>query len=193
MDEIAQKTDLLSLNASIEATRAGELGKGFALVADEIRNMAANSKQSSQDIKKMVEDILGDNQAVTIALTQSQEGINQGSKAIHELLSTFSESLSNVKDIFLAMQEIEKVTAKQVRQMREPLNHFKELSRLANENFLSTQKTTVATRNQKEDMVEMVEVMKGLNSLSEKMADAQRRFKLPGPDSSTGQNNGEQI
>ena len=82
MDDIAQKTDLLSLNASIEATRAGESGRGFAIVADEIRNMAANSKRSSQEIRKMVEDMLEDNQAVTVALSLSQEGISQGRAAI---------------------------------------------------------------------------------------------------------------
>jgi len=178
MDDIAQKTDLLSLNASIEATRAGESGRGFAIVADEIRNMAANSKRSSQEIRKMVEDMLEDNQAVTVALTLSQDGINQGRATIRGLLSTFNEALANVKEISSSIQEIEKVTTKLVRQMRGPLSNFKELSRLANENFVSTQKTTVATRSQKEDMVEMVEAMKALNSLSERMANAQRRFIL---------------
>lgn len=57
MDEVAQKTELLSLNASIEATRAGEMGKGFALVANEIRSMAENSKQSSHEIRRIVDDI----------------------------------------------------------------------------------------------------------------------------------------
>jgi methyl-accepting chemotaxis protein len=180
MDDIAQKTDLLSLNASIEATRAGESGRGFAIVADEIRNMAANSKRSSQEIRKMVEDMLEDNQAVTVALTRSQHGINQGRETIHGLLSTFNEALDNVKEISRSIQEIEKVTSKLVGQMRAPLSNFKELARLANENFVSTQKTTVATRSQKEDMVEMVEAMKALNSLSERMADAQRRFIIQG-------------
>ncbi|MCJ7682733.1 MAG: methyl-accepting chemotaxis protein, partial [Desulfobacteraceae bacterium] len=63
MDEISQKTDLLSLNASIEATRAGEMGKGFALVANEIRTMAENSKQSSREIRRIVDDIFEDNKA----------------------------------------------------------------------------------------------------------------------------------
>ncbi|MCP4667328.1 MAG: methyl-accepting chemotaxis protein [Deltaproteobacteria bacterium] len=188
MDDIAQKTDLLSLNASIEATRAGESGRGFAIVADEIRNMAANSKRSSQEIRDMVEDMLEDNQAVTMALTRSQDGINQGRETIHGLLTIFNETLGNVKEASHAIQEIETVTTKLVRQMRGPLSHFKELSRLANENFLFTQKTTVATRSQKEDMVEMVEAMKALNSLSERMTEAQRRFVLHNQDGTPERN-----
>jgi hypothetical protein len=64
--------------------------------------------------------------------------------------------------------------------MRGLLNHFQELSRLANENFVSTQKTTIATKNQKEDMIRIVNAMKSLNRLSGKMMETQRRFKLNG-------------
>jgi methyl-accepting chemotaxis protein len=145
MNGIAQKTDLLSLNASIEATRAGESGRGFALVADEIRSMAENSKQSSQEIRKMVEDILEENKAVTEALTKSQEGINQGRKIIQGIVNTFGEMLSGVKDIFKEIKEIGEVTGRQVNQLRGLISHFQELSRLANDTFVSTQKTTVAT------------------------------------------------
>lgn len=178
IDDIARKTDLLSLNASIEATRAGETGKGFALVADEIRSMADNSKRSSQDIRKMIEGILEDNQAVTVALAKSQEGINHGRKTIHRLVDTFGETLTGVNDIAMTIQEVEVETGKQVKQMRGLLEHFQELSRLANKNFVSTQKTTIATRNQKEDMIKIVKAMNNLNALSGKMVETQRRFKL---------------
>jgi methyl-accepting chemotaxis protein len=178
IDDIAQKTDLLSLNASIEATRAGETGKGFALVADEIRSMADNSKRSSQDIRKMIEGILEDNKAVSVAFTKSQEGITHGRKTIHRLVDTFGETLTGVKDIAMTIQEVEEETGKQVKQMRGLSNHFQELTRLANKNFVSTQKTTIATRNQKEDMVKIVNAMNALNALSRRMMETQRRFKL---------------
>jgi methyl-accepting chemotaxis protein len=178
MDEIAQKTDLLSLNASIEATRAGEMGRGFALVADEIRAMAENSKQSSQEIETIVEGILEDNKAVIDALSKSQAGINKGREIIRGIVDTFAEMLSGVKDIFLQVQAMEEVTEKQVKQMRGLLSYFQELSRLAQENFVSTQKTTLATKNQEEDMKEIVNAMKSLNALSEKMMETQQRFRL---------------
>jgi len=178
MDEIAQKTDLLSLNASIEATRAGESGKGFALIANEIRSMAENSKQSSQEIETIVEGILEDNKAVIEALSKSQAGINKGREIIRGIVGTFGEMLSGVKDIFLQVQEMEEVTDKQVQQMRGLLSYFQDLSRLAQENFVSTQKTTVATKSQEEDMKEIVNAMKSLNSLSEKMIETQQHFRL---------------
>ncbi len=178
VDEIAQKTDLLSLNASIEATRAGEMGKGFALVADEIRSMAENSKQSSQQIEAIVEEILEDNKAVIEALSKSQAGINKGREIIHGIVDTFGETLSGVKDIFFQVQQMEEVTAKQVQQMRGLLSYFHDLSQLAQQNFVATKKTTVATKGQKEDMKEIVNAMQSLNALSEKMMEAHRHFRL---------------
>jgi len=178
MDDIAQKTDLLSLNASIEATRAGEIGKGFALVANEIRDMAENSKHSSQEIETLVKEILEDNKAVIEALSRSQEGTNKGREIIHGIVATFGEMLSGVKDIFLQVQKIEEVTGKQVQQMRGLLSYFHDLSRLAQANFVSTQKTTIATKDQEKDMKEIVNAMKSLNTLSEKMIESQERFRL---------------
>ena len=178
IDEIALKTDLLSLNASIEATRAGEMGKGFALVANEIRSMAENSKHSSQEIQTIVEEILEDNKAAIEALSKSQAGINKGLEIVHGIVDTFSEMLSGVKDIFLQVQEMEKVTEKQARQMRGLLSSFQDLSRLAQENFVSTQKTTIATKSQKEEMEKIITAMESLNTLSQKMMETQQSFKL---------------
>jgi len=179
IDGIAQKTDLLSLNASIEATRSGEMGKGFALVADEIRTMAENSKHSSQQIGKIVEGMLEDNKAVMESLEKSQAGINKGREIIHGIVETFGEMLSGVKDIYAEVKEIEEVTSEQVDQIRGLLSHFQELSQLAHKNVVFTQNTNIATKKQEEDMKEIANAMKSLNTLSENMMDTQRRFRLP--------------
>ena len=178
MEELSQKTDLLSLNASIEATRAGEMGKGFALVANEIRNMAENSKQSSQEIRRIVDDIFEDNKAALASLRKSEDHIAKGREIIHGIVGTFGEMLSGVKDISTEVKTVEDVTRKQAKEMRGLLSHFQELSRLAQENFVSTQKTTIGTKNQEKEIGEIVTAMKSLNVLSEKMMETQRRFRL---------------
>ncbi|MCP4576883.1 MAG: methyl-accepting chemotaxis protein [Deltaproteobacteria bacterium] len=180
MDEVAQKTELLSLNASIEATRAGEMGKGFALVANEIRSMAENSKQSSREIRRIVDDIFQDNKAVIDALRKSEEDVGKGRGTIAGMVGTFKEMVSGVKEISSDVQAVESVTLRQVKEIRGLLNHFEALSRLAQANFVSTQKTTVGTKNQKEGMQKIVELMQSLNALSEKMMASQRRFRLRG-------------
>jgi len=86
--------------------------------------------------------------------------------------------LSGVKDISTEVKEVEDVTRKQVKEMRGLLSQFQKLSRLAKENFVSTQKTTIGTKNQKEEIREIVTAMKSLNVLSDKMMETQRRFRL---------------
>ena len=180
MDEVAQKTELLSLNASIEATRAGEMGKGFALVANEIRSMAENSKRSSQEIRRIVDDIFQDNKAVIHALRKSEEDVGKGRGIIAGMVGNFKEMVSGVKEISSEVKAVERVTLNQVKEIRGLLNHFEALSRLAQANFVSTQKTSVGTKNQKEGMQEIVKLMQSLNALSEKMMVSQRRFRLRG-------------
>jgi methyl-accepting chemotaxis protein len=178
MDEIAQKTDILSLNASIESTRAGEAGRGFALVADEIRTMAENSKHSSQEIRDMIETILEDNKTVTESLDRSKAGINEGQETIKGVVGTFGEMLSGVKEIAVTIDEVQKVTSSQAEQMRGLLEHVNKLSNLASENFVSTQKTTLAANNQKKDMIEIAKSIDSLGRLSKRMLETQGRFKL---------------
>ncbi|MGB5157507.1 methyl-accepting chemotaxis protein [Desulfobacterium sp. N47] len=179
IEAISQKTDLLSLNASIEATRAGESGKGFAIVAEEIRNMAESSKQSSKAIAKLVEDILDDNQMLKEFLTKNQLEIDKGNKIIHGIVQTFSDMLLGVKDIFSEIKSMEEATIMQAQELRSFSEHFQKLSVSASRNYESTQKTAVAAANQKNEVKKMASAINLLDTLSKQMLETQQRFSLP--------------
>ncbi|MEK4627441.1 MAG: methyl-accepting chemotaxis protein [Solibacillus sp.] len=104
--DITDQTNLLALNAAIEAARAGEQGKGFAVVADEVRKLAEQSKNSANSIVALTNDIKADTVNVEQAVSDSLLSVADGVKIIHEAGDSFHTITNAVEKITNQIEEI---------------------------------------------------------------------------------------
>lgn len=103
---ITEQTNLLALNAAIEAARAGEHGKGFAVVADEVRKLAEESKTSANQIVDLIHEIKVDMADVEKAAAESLTSVTDGVKVIGQAGTSFEEIVSAVEKMNIQIEEI---------------------------------------------------------------------------------------
>lgn len=174
---IAEQTNLLALNASIEAARAGEYGKGFSVVADEIRKLAEQSKTATDDIRSIITNVQEDSERTVYAMVEMKERSGEQSSAVIEVSQAFHLLSSAINDI-TAKMELNNNYINQLYQQTNYLNNeIESISTISEESAATSLQVTTVIEAQTKDFEKIVHSVEDLNNLVQRLNEVIKRFK----------------
>lgn len=160
--DIANQTNLLSLNAAIEAARAGDAGRGFAVVASEVKSLAQDSRKSAEKISELIKALQSKAKSAGDAMGSSISNVHEGSIALSETVTAFTQIAATIDNINKNIVDVAASTEEQAASVEEVTASMQEISFLTHK---TSEEVIISSAAIKETSASLDQISQVLNSI----------------------------